>query len=150
MMKSKSYSLEKTKKSRDLVYLDYDNLEGYCIKPKIQENDAIDVSRVLFVNKDMAGKLIKKKIDKRIQELLDFLNSDDSSDNGSLEKNLMSAEKLRMQIIEKYVKYLGNTYQRLTLDKLQIIMNELRFKLFTYNLYQDEELEYMEKKGKGR
>lgn len=149
-MKDKTYSVERYRKSRDLVYLDYDNLEGYMIKPKVKENGAIEVSQVKFVNKELTEKIIKKKIDKKIQELLDFLNSDESSDNGSLERNLMNCEKLRMQIIEKYVKYLGNTYQKLTLDKLQIIMNELRFKLYSHNIYQDEEIEYLEKKGKGR
>lgn len=150
MMKNKTYSIDKYKKARDLVYLDYDNLDGYCIKPKVKENDAIEVSNVKFVNKDLVEKIIKKKIDKKIQEILDFLNSDDSSDNGNLERNLMACEKLRMQIIGKYVQYLGNTYQKLTLDKLQIIMNELRFKLYSYSLYRDDEIEYIEKKGKGR
>ena len=149
-MKNESYKVEKVKKSRDLVYLEYDNLDGYCIKPKVKEDDAIEVSKIVFVNKDITEKIIKKKIDKKIQELLDFLNSDDSSDHGSLEKNLMVCEKLRMQIIEKYVKYLGNTYQKLTLDKLQIIMNEIKFKLFSNSLYTDREVEYMEKKGTGR
>ncbi len=149
-MKNKSYSIEKTKKPRDLVFLEYDNLDGYCIRPKVKEDDAIKVSKIVFVNKDITQKIIKKKIDKKIQELLDFLNSDESSDAGNLEKNLMAAEKLRMQIIEKYVKYLGNTYQKLTLDKLQIIMNEMKFKLFSYSLYTDREVEYMEKKGRGR
>ncbi len=149
-MKNKTYSIERYKKARDLVYLDYDNLDGYVVKPKVCEKDAIEVSKVLFVNKDLTEKIIKKKIDKKIKELLDFLNSDDSSDNGNLERNLMACEKLRMQIIEKYVKYLGNTYQKLILNKLQIIMNEIRFKLFSYSLYNDDEMEYIEKKGKGR
>lgn len=150
MMKSKNYKVEKTKKTRDLVYLEYDNLEGYCIKPKIKEEDAIEVSKIVFVNKDITEKIIKKKIDKKIQELLDFLNSDESSDGGKLERSLMTTEKLRMQIIEKYVKYLGNTYQKLTLDKLQIIANEIQFKLFSHNLYTEREVDYIDKKGKGR
>lgn len=33
-------------------------------------------------------------------------------------------------IISTYVKYLGNTYQSLTLKKIQIIINELRLKLY--------------------
>ncbi len=149
-MKNKSYFLEKNKKSKDLVYLDYDNLEGYCIKPKITEDGAIEVDQIKFVSKDFSEKLIKKKISKKIQELLDFLNSDDSSSSSNIEKSLMDAERLRMNIIQKYVKYLGNTYQKLTLEKLQIIINELRFKLFSYNLYTDREIEYEENKGRGR
>ena len=123
---NKNYSIEKSKNAKDLVYLEYDKLEGYKVIPKTQKEGAIEVSKIVFVNKDITERLIKKKINKKIEELLSWINDEDG-DNGNLERNLMDAEKLRMQILEKYVKYLGNTYQKLTLDKLAIIINELKF-----------------------
>ena len=146
---NKNYSIEKSKNAKDLVYLEYDKLEGYKVIPKTQKEGAIEVSKIVFVNKDITERLIKKKINKKIEELLSWINDEDG-DNGNLERNLMDAEKLRMQILEKYVKYLGNTYQKLTLDKLAIIINELKFKLYSHSLYDDREIDYMEKRGKGR
>ena len=52
-------------------------------------------------------------------------------DEGGIRQDLMEAEKLRLQIINNYVKYLGHTYESLTLKKIQIIVDQLRFKLYT-------------------
>ena len=54
----------------------------------------------------------------------------DDSDNGSIEKSLMDAEKLRLQLINNYVKYLGHTYHSLTLKKLALIIEQLRYQLY--------------------
>ena len=70
----------------------------------------------------------------------------------------MDAEKLKLQIINNYVKYLGHTYQSLTLKKIQIIINQLRFKLYTIrdmerenNLYFSNNFDYEERNSrKGR
>lgn len=52
-------------------------------------------------------------------------------------------------LINTYVKYLGNTYHSLTLKKIQIIINQLRLKL--YMLKEKEyTYDYNELKGKGR
>ena len=56
-----------------------------------------------------------------------------ASDEGGIKRSLMDAEKLKVQIINNYIKYLGHTYQSLTLKKIQIIINQLRFKLYTMN-----------------
>ena len=48
----------------------------------------------------------------------------------------MDAERLKLMILNEYRKYLGNTYQRLTLKKIQIIINQLRIKL--YNIINDK------------
>lgn len=56
----------------------------------------------------------------------------------------MKAEKLRVQIINNYVKYLGNTYQSLTLKKIQIIINEFRMRLFSKQLTKKQNLFYLD------
>ena len=48
----------------------------------------------------------------------------------------MDAERLKLMILNEYRKYLGNTYQSLTLKKIQIIINQLRIKL--YNIINDK------------
>ena len=60
----------------------------------------------------------------------------------------MDAEKLRLQIINTYVKYLGHTYEGLTLKKLQIIIEQLRYKLYYIEMIKREI--YMNQMGYGK
>ena len=133
-MESKTYKIDKKSNSLDIVNLEYSNIDGYKIKPKVNKENTIKVDNIIFTNPSLIKKIIKKKINIKIKELLKELKDIETGTNdstGDIQKSLMKAEKLRIAIIEKYVKYLGNTYQSLCLNKIQIIINELRYKLFT-------------------
>jgi len=81
----------------------------------------------------MSEKIIRRKIDKRIESLLldlKKIEESDSDDEDGVRRSLMDAEKLKVQIINNYIKYLGHTYGSLTLKKIQIIINQLRYKLY--------------------
>ena len=120
-MNNKSYYIAKNKKKKEIVSFELEKLDGYQVKPKTKKNDSIEVSKIIFVNKEFSEKIIRKKIDKKISALLEELkviDEDDSGNNeGAIRKSLMDAEKLRLQIINTYVKYLGHTYEGLTLKK---------------------------------
>ena len=153
-----TYYLHKDKKTNEIVYLEYDKLDGYPITPKAKIEDAIRVNKIIFVNPDMSEKIIRKKIDIKIRYLLNCLDEIDDSDEGAIQNTILEAEKLRVDILNKYRKYLGNTYGELSMKKIQIVINQLRMKLFdsmakrNYNLLND--LYYLEdeepKKGRGR
>ena len=153
-----NYYLHKDKKTNEIVYLEYDKLDGYPIAPKAKIEDAIRVNKIIFVNPDMSEKIIRKKIDIKIRYLLNCLDEIDDSDEGAIQNTILEAEKLRVDILNKYKKYLGNTYGELSMKKIQIVINQLRMKLFdcmskrNYNLLND--LYYLEdeepKKGRGR
>lgn len=132
--KSKSYYLTKDNKQKDLVFLDIDKMDGYEVKPKVKEKDMILVNKIIFVDPKCSEKIIRKKIDKKIDNLLKQIKFIDDEDNDGTEdtikKSLISAEKLRLLIINKYAKYLGNTYQNLTLKKIMIIIEQLRYRLY--------------------
>lgn len=150
-MSDKSYYVSKTRKPRETMYLELEKLDGYKVNPKIKEKDAIGVSQIIFVNDEMTEKLIRKKIDKKIEHLLKelkLIEEDAGNDEGTIKKSLMDAEKLKMQLINKYVKYLGNTYHSLTLKKIQLIIEELRYKLYLLEFKKQEIYEntYEEKK----
>lgn len=133
-MDKRSYSISREEKTSESVYFEYDKVDGYRVNPKTQKKDSIEVSKIVFVNDSMSEKIIRKKIDKKIAYLLaqlKLIEEDGNPDEGAIKRNLMDAEKLKLQIINNYVKYLGHTYQSLTLKKLQIIINQLRFKLYT-------------------
>ena len=59
----------------------------------------------------------------------------------------MDAEKLRIQLINKYVKYLGHTYYGLTLKKIELLIDELNYRLYM-NEFKKEN--YYENKKEGR
>jgi len=160
-MDKRSYSVSKSKMTSESIYFEYDKVDGYKVNPKAKKKDTIEVSKIIFVNDSMSEKIIRKKIDKRIANLLaqlKLIEEDSNPDEGSIKRSLMDAEKLKLQIINNYVKYLGHTYQGLTLKKIQIIINQLRFKLYTlrdiereHNIFfgrNDESLGYGEREGR--
>lgn len=166
-MDRRSYSISRDEKSSESVYFEYDKIDGYQVNPKIKKKDSIEVSKIVFVNDSMSEKIIRRKIDKRIESLLlqlKKIEEDDGNDEEGIQRSLMDAEKLKVQIINNYIKYLGNTYGSLTLKKIQIIINQLRYKLYTIkdierqnimmNLFhqrEDDVREYGERSGrKGR
>lgn len=151
-MNNKSYYIAKNKKKKEIVSFELEKLDGYQVKPKTKKNGSIEVSKIIFVNKEFSEKIIRKKIDKKISALLEELkviDEDDSGNNeGAIRKSLMDAEKLRLQIINTYVKYLGHTYEGLTLKKLQIIIEQLRYKLYYIEMIKREI--YMNQMGYGK
>lgn len=133
-MDKRSYSVSRNEIKHESVYFEYDKIDGYQVTPKAKKEDLIEVSKIVFVNDMMSEKIIRKKIDKKINYLLlqlKLIEESGTADEGGIRRNLMDAEKLKVQIINNYVKYLGHTYQSLTLKKIQIIINQLRFKLYT-------------------
>ena len=157
-MDKKNYSVSRVQNTGEVIYFEYDKVDGYRVNPKTKKEDTIGVSKIIFVNDDMSEKIIRRKIDKRIAYLLKqlkLIEQEDNPDESGIKRSLMDAEKLKLQIINNYVKYLGHTYHGLTLKKIQIIINQLRYKLYTIrdierenNLYFDNNLGYGEREGR--
>lgn len=139
-MVNKKYHLSKTKKEKEAVNIDFNKLNGYKVNPKVKEKDGILVNKIVFVDDEFSEKIIRKKIDMKIDYLLKQLKlmQDEGTDNGTIKKSLMDAEKLRVQLINKYVKYLGHNYYGLTLKKIELIIEELNFKLYMKQFYKDQ------------
>ena len=134
MNNKSSYYVSKNKYKKEIVCFEIENVVGYELKPKVKNKDGIQVSKIVIVNPEFSEKIIRKKIDKKITYLLDqlkIIDQDDSGDNeGDIRRSLMDAEKLRLQILNKYIKYLGHTYGSLTMKKIQLITEQLRYKLY--------------------
>ena len=103
-----NYFISKDNKSGEIVYLEYDK-EGYKVTPKRKKEDAIEVNKIVFVSPKLTEKLIKKKIDHKLDKLLYELNliniDDEDNDSGNSEKirdMLKEAEKFRLSIINNY------------------------------------------------
>lgn len=158
-----NYFINKDSKTGEIVYLEY-NKEGYKVSPRAKKKDAIEVNKIVFVSPTLTEKLIKKKIDHKITKLLLNLNTIDEEDSDEGEarvrSELMEAERLKLNIINEYMKYLGNSYASLTLEKIQLIINNYRSRLYDIRkkkqdkvlieLFGNINYEASEKKGKGR
>lgn len=158
-MEKKNYYLKKDSKTGEIIYLEYNKLDGYNITPKTKIEDAIKVDKIIFINPTLSEKLIRKKIEIKIRYLLKKITEIDEeggNDEEGIRNTLMEAERLKLNILNNYVKYLGNTYQSLTIKKVQVITNQLRIKLYNCinkrraiemeNLYYLEEDEYRGRK----
>ncbi|MEE3342770.1 MAG: hypothetical protein VZS44_01620 [Bacilli bacterium] len=133
-MSKKNYYLKKDSKSGEIVYMEFDKIKGYNITPKSDVYDAIKVDKIVFINPSFSEKIIKKKIDIKVRKLLRELKTidedEDEGSNDSIRETLMEAERLKLNLIKNYCKFLGVNYQTLTLKKIQIIINQLRLKLY--------------------
>ena len=136
------------------------------IRPKTKIEDAIDVHKIIFINPTLQEKLIRKKVEiklKYFKNALEELEGEDGS-SGDVERVIIDAEKLRVNLLSRYIHYLGNTYGSIYLNQLQQIINQLKvlfFKNVQKERYQvvrrqmmNEDLYYLEeeneKKGRGR
>lgn len=165
-MRKGNYYLHKDKLSGEILYLEYEKIKGYDITPKTKIEDAIKVNKIIFVNPDLSEKLIKKKVEIKIRYLLKQLKEFDEEPSGgdesAIKATLMDAERLKLNILNNYRKYLGNTYGSFSIKKVQIIINQLRIKLYDKinqrkiyeSLTRDTDLYYLDseetKKGRGR
>lgn len=157
----RNYFINKDNKTGEIVYLEYDK-NGYSVSPKTKKKDDIEVNKIVFVSPELTSKLLKKKIDIKINKLLNEYNTiddDEDDDNGSrLRDKLKEAERLKITILNEYGKYLTDAYIKLTLKKLELIIDGYRSKLYSLRAKKQKEvflqmfnqIEDNEKKGRGR
>lgn len=157
-----NYFINKDNKTGEIVYLEY-NKNGYSVSPKTKKKDDIEVNKIVFVSPELTNKLIKKKIDIRINKIIKDYNTfyddeDDDSADGKIRDKIKEAERLKLTILNEYSKYLGSSYSRLTLKKLQLIIDGYRNKLYKLRNKRKQEvlmqmfnqIDESEKKGRGR
>lgn len=142
-MSKNNYFISKDETNGEVVYLEY-NKDGYKVKPKTKKDDEIEVNKIVFVSPSLTEKLLKKKINTKISKLLLELNTtyDDEEDSGTsrFRNMFLEAEKLYNNLMNIYSKYLGKTYVKLTIKKLELIINEYNNKLYMINERRQAEL----------
>ena len=138
----RNYFINKDNKTGEIVYLEYDK-NGYSVSPKAKKKNDIEVNKIVFVS----------------PELTNTIDDDEDDDNGSrLRDKLKEAERLKITILNEYGKYLTDAYIKLTLKKLELIIDGYRSKLYSLRTKKQKEvflqmfnqIEDNEKKGRGR
>lgn len=150
MGKEVRYLVVKKKDSKELTYFEYDKLEGYDVTPKKNKpfQDSIQVNKMILINESLIQKMIQKKLNKRFQKLLCDVNllfeSDDETGTG-LREVLNQLERFKMEVKNKYRKYMEKEELLLLGKKLSILQNEAKLRLY----YLENE-DILEKGGKAR
>ena len=137
-----NYYICKDKKNGEVILLGYDLNKVYEVMPKVKKAGAIEVNKIVFVSSSFSEKIIKKKIEYKLKKLLlDLKESDDEGDQGGKVRNcLEEAERLKWNIINNYIKYLGKDYVNLILKKLQLVIDEYHKKMYIMRNNKYEEL----------
>ena len=148
MAESSRLLIVKEKDSKEIKYFDYDKLDGYNLKMKkdLHFMDAIDVNRVIIINPSFIDKVVTRKINAKFDRLINMIqiiceNDDDESGEG-YRIALDEANKLKMELWNKYRKYLAKEKLDLMIKKIEILEDELNLRLnvLMNSLYEQEQL----------
>ena len=134
------YYIYKNGSSREIVYIDYNRLKGFNFQPKNNvKYDGIMVNKMVIIKPSMIEKIlrrkIKKKLDLYLKLIINFIDSDDSSDSDALREALNDLGRYKNIVQYKYKKYLDEKYFNILLKKILILEYELNSKLVNYNLF---------------
>ena len=130
------FLIVKEKGSKDIKYFDYDKLEGYNLttKKNVHFSDAIDINRVIIINPSFIDKIATKKINAKFNKLINMMQivcevGDDDESGEGYRIALDEAEKLKMELWNKYKKFISDEKLELMIKKIEILEDELRLRL---------------------
>lgn len=129
------YLVVKSKEKKEIVYMEYDKLEGMDITPKNKKSfeDCIEVNKMILIQPTLIEKLVHKKLNRHFKKLLKLitliLDTDDETGT-ALREGLNEIEKFRLEIKNKYREYMTKEELSIMAKKLMILQEELKQKLF--------------------
>ncbi len=138
-MTNNRYLVNKTNRWNTIASLDYTKLLGYDVTPKNTRNyGGIIVNKLVIIKRSFIERILKKKIQRKLELylkfLLDFIASD-GEDGGALSEVLNDVTRYRDILNYRYRKYLGDKYIDLLLKKIDILEYELKVK--QYNIMEN-------------
>jgi len=153
------YLVVKEKNKKEVMYFEYDKLNGFNMTSKnknIKLRDAINVNKMVIINPGFIEKVVNKRINSKIKKLIDLIaniyESDDDDPAGSLMQALNEVEKFKREMINKYLNYMSKEQVNLLEKKIEILetevmnhayrLNEQKFSLYDndkYSRYEDYE-----------
>jgi hypothetical protein len=128
MNKKTKYYIDKSNKVKEMVFISQDTDKLYLLIPKRQKADELKVNSILITSLPWIETIVKKKIEMKLDKYVKVIQmlDDDDTNNGTTSRILLDAEKFRMKLINEYIKFLGKGYRNLAMEKLDVIINELR------------------------
>lgn len=129
------YLVVKDKDKKEIIYMEYDKLEGMDITPKKKTRfeDLIQVNKLVLIQPTLIEKLVHKKVDRHFKRLLKLVTVilDTDDDTGTaLREGLNEIEKFRLEIKNNYREYMTKEELHMLAKKLTILQEELKQKIF--------------------
>lgn len=151
-MEIKSYILVKKSTDKQIIYIDYNQLNGFKIKPQNKvEYDGIVVNRMIVIKPSYIDKLLKKKIkrrlDKYLQYIINIIEDSEDSDESNFKIALDDIARYKSIIINNYHRFLDEKYYNLLLKKVALLEKELKDKIVKVRI-KNTKKEQKEEKGR--
>ncbi len=140
-MEKRNYILIKKNKNKEIVYIDYDKLQGYKLTPRNKvKYEGILVNKLILIKPSFIEKILIKKTKRRLEKYLYYIINyiEDEDDTDKIEIVLNELSRYKKMIENNYRIYLDKNYYNLLLKKINLIENELQEKLFILNYPQEE------------
>lgn len=146
MGKETKFLVIKNKDSKEIKYFEYKKIKGYNITPKknVRFEDAINVDKMVLINPGLIEKMVDKKVKRKFDYLINLMSivcDSDSSDPDGLYLAKNEAEKFRMELLNKYKKYIENQKFELLEKKLSILEDELDLRIRYLDFENENKLE---------
>lgn len=136
MAVTSKFLIVKEKNSKDIKYFDYDKLNGYNLTTKkdVHFADAIDVNRVIIINPTFIEKIASRKINTKFNKLINMMQvvcevGDEDESGEGYKIALDEAEKLKLELWNKYKKFIADEKLELMIKKIEILEDELKLRL---------------------
>ena len=138
-MSEKQYYIYKKGNEREIVYFDYSKLKGFDFTPKGKIKGGVVVNKMVIIKPSMIEKVLKRKIKRKLdlylKLIIRFIESEDSSNDGTLREALNDLSRYKNIIEYKYKKYLDEKYLKILLKKIALLEYELNSKFISLEQY---------------
>lgn len=149
------YSLDTNNDDFKLSYYNV-SVSGLNITPNNSPSISIKAKKITIVDQDLIDSYVKKRINKKIDKVIEFMLrilNDDNSSEGDVGSALGEVNRLKGIIINKYKEYMIESEYKALLTKVILVEEEFKRnyteKLYRrnlmYNTYEEERRE-----GRGR
>ena len=136
MAVTSKFLIVKEKNSKDTKYFNSNNLNGYNLttKKNVHFSDAIDINRVIIVNPAFIDKVATEKINSKFNKLVNMMQivcevGDEDESGEGYRIALDEANKLKMELLNKYRNYISEQKLELMIKKIEILEDELKLRL---------------------
>lgn len=145
----KRYVIAKSNNNGEVTFIDYSKIDGFKIIPKNRiEYPGIEVNSMLIIKPSFIEKVLKKKIQRKLNIYLNYIiDESESDDDDSYREALNNISRYRDIVEYKYRKYLDDKYINLLLKKIALLERKIKSKVIYKELNKEE---YIEVRGKSR
>ena len=130
------FLIVKENDAKDVKSFDYNKLDGYNLttKKNVHFADAIDINRVIIVNPSFIDRVATKKINSKFTRLINMMQivcevGDEDESGEGYRLALDEAYRLKMELLNKYKKFIAEEKLELMIKKIEILEDELKLRL---------------------